>query len=69
MVSYNILAEHHRRKTADGYLKHTEAQYLDLSYRHKRIIQEIQALNADVVCMQEVDSNYFSETLNDAMSR
>ncbi|XP_076466308.1 uncharacterized protein LOC143297741 isoform X2 [Babylonia areolata] len=63
VVSYNILAECHRSKST---YKAPE-EFLGQEYRHNLLMKELQYLDADVVCLQEVDPDYFSNTLLPAM--
>lgn len=69
VVTYNILSEVIRKKHDKEYHAYTEEKYLDLRYRHKRIIQELRYLDPDIVCLQEVDGQYFKDTLQPDMKR
>ncbi|XP_074663057.1 uncharacterized protein LOC141915434 isoform X2 [Tubulanus polymorphus] len=63
IVSYNILADCHLRR---GDYSHTPAETLDRSYRHKRLMAELKHHDADIICLQEVDPDYFNDTLKSA---
>jgi mRNA deadenylase 3'-5' endonuclease subunit Ccr4 len=52
IVSYNILAEAY---TKPGYFPYAPQQVLDWSFRCNNLIKEMTELNADVLCLQEVD--------------
>ncbi|KAK7492018.1 hypothetical protein BaRGS_00016682 [Batillaria attramentaria] len=66
VVSYNILAECHRTKTDYSY---TALEFLGLEYRHAQLMRELQYLDADIVCLQEVDPIYFENILLPAMQK
>ncbi|XP_023932184.1 glucose-repressible alcohol dehydrogenase transcriptional effector isoform X1 [Lingula anatina] len=61
IVSYNILAECHRKR---GDYSFTPEEYLDISYRHKRMMEELKYLDGDVLCLQEVDPDYYRDILS-----
>lgn len=60
VVSYNILAECARLRSDYSY---TAPEFLGQEYRHALMMREIQYLNGDIVCMQEVNPAYFNNTL------
>ncbi|KAL8611335.1 hypothetical protein ACOMHN_014390 [Nucella lapillus] len=64
VVCYNILAECHRRKST---YKNTPDEFLGQEYRHNRLMQELKYLDGDIVCLQEVDPDYFNTILLPAM--
>ena len=66
VVSYNILAECHRLK---GDYSYTEDEFLGQGYRHELLMKELQYLDGDVVCLQEVSPDYFNTTLLPALKR
>ena len=68
VVSYNILAECHRIKCGAEY-SYTPAEFLGQDYRHGLLMKELRYLNADIVCLQEVNPAYFNTTLLPAMKR
>ena len=60
LVSYNILADCHIRK--DSYPWQEEGKSR-MEFRHKRLLQELQYLDADIVCLQEVEPDYYNNIL------
>lgn len=66
IVSYNILAECHRVRTDYSY---TAPEFLGQDYRHSLLMKELQYLNGDVVCLQEVSPEYFNQTLLPEMEK
>lgn len=64
VVSYNVLAECHASKTPMPWIS---AEHLSAEYRNKKLLQELQYLDADVVCLQEVEPEQFSSALLPAM--
>ena len=65
IVSYNILAECHAIKgfrNGDDYLWTTEEK-LKNYYRHDLIWKELEYLDADIYCLQEVPPWYFEDIL------
>ncbi|XP_076444929.1 uncharacterized protein LOC143282923 [Babylonia areolata] len=64
IVSYNILAECHRVRTDYSY---TAEEFLCQDYRHSLLMKELQYLDGDVICLQEVSPDYFNTTLLPAM--
>ncbi|XP_076445684.1 uncharacterized protein LOC143283364 isoform X2 [Babylonia areolata] len=64
LVSYNILAECNRVKADYSY---TAEEFLCQDYRHSLLMKELQYLDGDVICLQEVNPDYFNTTLLPAM--
>ncbi|XP_050392254.2 mucin-2 [Patella vulgata] len=64
LVSYNILADCAMKK---GDYSYTEEKYLDQTYRHNLLIRELKSLDGDIVCLQEVNPNYFNTLLKPEM--
>lgn len=58
MLTYNILCAQYATSALYGY---TPSQALSWDYRKEQILQEVRELNADIVCLQEVDSDNFNE--------
>ncbi len=58
VLTYNILCHTYASQTHYGY---TPSQALSWDYRKELILQEIRELNADIVCLQEVDMDNFNE--------
>lgn len=50
ILTYNILANSY-----SSYMDHCPKKYLDFDYRSRLIFKQIQDINADFVCLQEVD--------------
>lgn len=66
VVSYNMLADCHLFKNDYSF---TEARFLQPEYRLKKVIEELRYLDGDIVCMQEVDPQYFADQLLPSMRR
>lgn len=64
VASYNILADCHAKRTPYPWLS---ARHLSMDFRHKRLMQEFRFLDSDVLCLQEVDPDYFKDVLLPAM--
>ncbi|KAJ8315192.1 hypothetical protein KUTeg_007342 [Tegillarca granosa] len=62
VISYNILAQCHLERNNDGY-SYTEREFLELKNRHDRLMEELKSLDGDVVCLQEVEPEYYSNYL------
>ncbi|KAK7476266.1 hypothetical protein BaRGS_00032459 [Batillaria attramentaria] len=60
VVSYNILAECARTRNDYSY---TAPEFLGQEYRHGLLMKELQYLNGDIVCLQEVNPAYFNTVL------
>ncbi|KAL4233560.1 hypothetical protein ACF0H5_008240 [Mactra antiquata] len=60
VVSYNMLADCHLFRNDYSF---TEEKYLQSDYRLSKVIEELRYLDADVLCMQEVDPEYYSKQL------
>ncbi|OMJ65975.1 hypothetical protein SteCoe_37343 [Stentor coeruleus] len=60
VLTYNILANSY-----SSYMNHCPKKYLNFDYRSSLIFKQIQDINADFVCLQEVDKyeNYFKPFL------
>lgn len=58
VMSYNVLAYYF---TKYEYFPYCPEQYLHVKYRSPRIINEIEKVNPDVLCLQECDFDLFSE--------
>ncbi|CAG5130917.1 unnamed protein product, partial [Candidula unifasciata] len=64
VVSYNILADCHLRRYDYSY---TKPQFLDQKYRHTLLLKELDYLDGDIVCMQEVSPTYYTQLLQPEM--
>ena len=58
VVSYNILCDRYATTSQYGY---TPSEALSWDYRSRLILEEINAYDADIVCLQEVDRESFDE--------
>ncbi|GFS27034.1 glucose-repressible alcohol dehydrogenase transcriptional effector [Elysia marginata] len=65
VVSYNILAECHWKR---GDYSFTPAEFMELDYRHSLLLKELDYLKGDIVCLQEVEPQYYKDTLLPAMT-
>lgn len=65
VVSYNILAECHWKR---GDYSFTPVEYMELGYRHALLMKELDYLEGDIVCLQEVEPKYYKDTLLPAMT-
>ena len=69
IVSFNVLAnkfvESPREK---GLYKHCNAKHLNWSYRAERILQHLGQLDADVICLQEVEAIAFETEFDPVFS-
>ena len=65
IASYNILAECHaiRVNRDSGEYKWTTGDKLYNIYRHELLWKELEYLDADIYCLQEVPPKYFHEVL------
>ena len=66
VVSYNVLADCHLFRNDYSF---TESDYLEPDYRLNKLVEEIQYLDGDVVCLQEVDPDFFHDQLLPSMKR
>ena len=64
LVTYNILADCHIQKDCT-YYSYTEPQFLNKDYRQARILDELEYLDGDVVCLQEVSPDFYDTVLKD----
>lgn len=69
VVSYNILADCHFHKVIKDRYPAEEKHFLELPVRHKRLMSELSYIDADVVCLQEVEPEYYSKTLSPDMQK
>ncbi|KAI9817818.1 MAG: Glucose-repressible alcohol dehydrogenase transcriptional effector [Pycnora praestabilis] len=58
VLNYNTLCPYYATQSQYGY---TPSQALSWDFRKELILQEVQAQNADFVCLQEVDMDSFNE--------
>ena len=67
LVTYNILADCHAQRDynkADSWISEQE---LSMKSRHRLLMEEFKLLDADVICLQEVGSEYFEEVLEPSL--
>jgi mRNA deadenylase 3'-5' endonuclease subunit Ccr4 len=68
LVSYNVLADCHAQKDYAGdRAPWITDEQLVMASRHKRILEELIYLDADVICLQEVAGDYLSDLLQPAL--
>lgn len=65
VLSYNILCEWYAPGHMYGY---TPSWALAWDYRKELILQEVMTYSADIICLQEVDSEQYEEYFLDALS-
>ncbi|XP_071112326.1 microtubule-associated protein futsch-like [Haliotis cracherodii] len=66
VASYNILAECHRLK---GDYSYTDDKYLEQEFRHQLLLRELEYLDADILCLQEVNPKYYATLLQPALQK
>ena len=65
IMSYNILAQSLIRRSMFSY---ASSLALKMSHRRKQLTAEIDAVNADIICLQEVDVDWFKSYWNPHMT-
>jgi len=68
IVSYNILADYHAQRDYAGPNSWITKEHLAVDYRHSRLMKEICLLDSDILCLQEVQTDYFISTLKPALA-
>lgn len=63
LLTYNILADCHAQRDYNKAGSWISEQELSMKSRHRVLMEEFKALDADVICLQEVGSDYFKEVL------
>lgn len=71
VMSYNMLADtyvdsEHSREVLFAYCP---VEFLNFEYRKQLLIKEILGYNGDIICLQEVDSFFFKQTLSHVLDR
>eukprot|EP00058_Branchiostoma_floridae_P000818 XP_002586306.1 hypothetical protein BRAFLDRAFT_109077 [Branchiostoma floridae] len=66
VVSYNILADCHVTPQTYPYCPE---EYLPMSARQRQLEAELRYLNGDIVCLQEVGTTYYNESLLPMMQK
>lgn len=67
-VSYNILADCHAQRDYTEPGSWITKEHLAIKYRHDRLMKEIQFLDSDIICFQEVGTDYFTSLLKPALA-
>ncbi|XP_033729444.1 glucose-repressible alcohol dehydrogenase transcriptional effector-like [Pecten maximus] len=68
LLTYNLLATCHVPRWDYSYTK-ADPKTLELSYRHAVLMKEVEYLDNDIICFQEVGPTYWKETLEADMNR
>ena len=67
-MSYNILADQHAHKDfADASWMTPSREEWRMTHRHEKFMSELAYLDADVICLQEVGTDYFHTQLLPAL--
>ncbi|KAL4424299.1 hypothetical protein ABPG75_001600 [Micractinium tetrahymenae] len=66
VCTYNILADRH---ATSGMHDYCPAKFLAWAYRKQRILEELLQMDADIVCLQEVERPFFEAELEPAMAQ
>lgn len=67
-VSYNILADCHAQRDYTEPGSWIAKEHLAIKYRHDRLMKEIRFLDSDIICFQEVGTDYFTSVLKPALA-
>lgn len=65
VADYNILCERYAPKLKYGYVAE---KYLNWHSRREMILQELNSLDADIICLQELDRNAYDEFFRQRLS-
>ena len=65
-VTYNVLADCHAQR---DYASSYDPQHISADFRHDQIIQELEYLNGDIICLQEVTPDFYNDKLKDKFER
>lgn len=68
IVSYNILADYHAQRDYTEPNIWITKEHLAVEYRHSLLMKEIRFLDSDILCLQEVQTDYFTSTLKPALA-
>lgn len=66
LVSYNILADCHAQR---GEYKWISDEHLSVEYRHQRLMKELQFLDPDVICIQEIGPDHYNKLLQPQLAQ
>lgn len=61
LMSYNILADQLAQNHANLYQNSMDSEVMKWETRHARLIDEIQTLDCDILCLQEVQASHFEK--------
>lgn len=64
-ITYNILCERYAPKVKYGYVPD---EFLQWKYRRQMVLDELSTLNADVICLQELDKQSYDEFFRQQLS-
>lgn len=67
LLTYNILADCHAQRDYNKAGSWISEQELSMKSRHRVLMEEFKVLDADVVCLQEVGSDYLKEVLKPSL--
>lgn len=59
LMSYNVLADQLAQNHANLYQHSMDSDVLKWESRHRRLMEEIQKLDCDILCLQEVQASHF----------
>lgn len=62
VITYNILADCHAQQNNASY---ADPQYLNTEFRYTHILKELEYLDGDIVCLQEVSPTFYHYILKD----
>ena len=65
-VTYNVLADCHAQR---DYATIYDPQHISADFRHEQIIQELEYLDGDIVCLQEVSPDFYHDKLKNRFAR
>jgi len=66
VVTYNILAD---SNIMDTWYPYTPKDHISSSQRHGTLMKELEVLNGDIICLQEVEESYFPLLEQDLKTR
>jgi mRNA deadenylase 3'-5' endonuclease subunit Ccr4 len=63
ILTYNILSPNLAEYNDYGNFKYCSKKYLKWTYRKKKILKQIKDLDADIVCLQEIENDMFTNLI------
>lgn len=66
LITYNVLAVCHAQR---DYASYDQQEHIDADFRHVQIINELEYLDGDIVCLQEVSPDFYDGKLKDSFNR